>query len=657
MALLIATHGAAIAGSFVESERVLPATTRGWLSIADPKAFRASFRETNYGELINDPALEPFVKSVEKQIREGGRDRLGKLGLTLEDLAKIPGGEIAVALVEPAAGTAATLVLVDTTGREDEAKQLVERIVTRLVERGATKLPADNAAPDVVVYALPLDEADPKPVRRAVAIAALEHALVVGDHAGVVAETVAHLSTGREDCLASLPGFAAVVARCSAEVPASAAPLRWFVDPLKYAFASRAAYPPREERKGPDYIDILSRQGFDAVRGMGGYVHFGSGIHEARHHTLIYAPPLEGRSPESADRFNLAARMMRFPNAEVIDPPSWVPRDASSWVALHWDFRNAFASAETLVDELVGEKGVFADVIASLKEDPDGPQIDVEQDLIGALGESIVVVTRANVPVDLDSERLLIAVEAADPERVAATVGKSMGTDPDMRQVEFDGRVIWELVDRSADIPKLEIETPGGSVPHADRESEDDRGRGRRRRQKLREREERLLPHSAVTVAEGYLMIASHRDFLEHVLATAKDGESLVTAADYQRISAETRRLMPSPMALRSFGRVEDTIRTAYETIRQGEMPKSKSLIGQALNMVLASNGDEEAVREQRIDGSTLPDFETIRKYFGTVGSAMQAVDEGWYVSGFSLAKNPVEPEVANRPESTQVER
>ena len=99
------------------------------MSLADPAGFRASFRETSYGELLNDPALKPFVASIEKQIREGGRNRLGKLGLTLEDLEKIPGGEIALALVEPAPGSAATLVLVDTTDHAQETEALVKQII------------------------------------------------------------------------------------------------------------------------------------------------------------------------------------------------------------------------------------------------------------------------------------------------------------------------------------------------------------------------------------------------------------------------------------------------------------------------------------------------------------------------------------------------
>jgi hypothetical protein len=643
---LVGTGSIASGAGFTASEKILPATTRGWISIVDPAGFRESFRATSYGELLNDPILEPFVTSFGNQLREGSRNRLGKLGLTLEDLEKIPGGEITLALVEPAPGAAATLVLVDTTGHADETKALVKQIAERLEERGATKLAADDAAPDVVVFALPLDEEGPEPIRRAVAFAHLPECLIVGDHAGVVAETVAYLAEGREDCLASVPAFEAIRERCSAEVPDDADPIRWFIDPIKYAFASRETYPPREARNGPDYLDILASQGFDAIQALGGFVHFDDGIYEFRHHTLVYAPPLEGREPESEERYDLAARMLRFPNAETVEPPHWVPRDASSWVAVRWDMQNAFASADTLVDEMVGEKGVFEDVIASLKEDPDGPQIDVEEDLIKALGGGVVIVTHANVPVDVDSERLLIAIEADDPERVAATVAKSMSTDPDMQEVEFEGNVIWELIDRSTEIPMLEIETPGLAPPVVDRDRDDRDRRGSRNRQRLREREERLLPHSSVTVAEGFLMIASHRDFLEHVLKAAKEGDGLAGTDDYQRITQEIHRVMPNPMALRSFGRVEETIRTAYETIKQGSMPKSKSMVGQAINLLL-DDGNDDTVREQKIDGSTLPDFEEIRKYLGTVGAGMTSVDDGWYITGLSLPRHAEEPAAA----------
>jgi hypothetical protein len=641
---------AALGGSFPPSETIFPATTRAWISVAAPKAFGDSFQRSSYGQLVNDPAMKPFVESFRKQLAESGSKRLAKLGLTLEDLEKLPGGEVAAAAIEPQPGRLATVLLVDTTGHDAETKQVLETVSQRLTERKATKVTVPGIPTEITVYQLPPEDnaaaANEAAADRRVVIGRAPAAVIVGDDAATVAEVFAALGAGRADSLATVASYVAVAKRCGKEVPASAASLRWFVDPLAYAKAYQAANPPREKRKGPDYVAILARQGFDAVRGAGGLLVFDDGLSEMRHHTLIHAPPLPGRQPFSPDRFDLAARMLHFPDADPVVPPAWVPRDASSWISMQWDLQNAFASAESLVDDVVGEKGVFDDVIASLKEDPDGPQIDVEQDLVAALGSRLTVVSDYVEPLDIESERLVIAIEAVDAERVSQTVAKSMATDPDMQKVEFNGHVIWELVDRSAAIPKLEIETPGLKVQHADKEHDDD---AHRRRQRLREREEKLLPHSAVTVAHGHLLIASHRDFLERVLTTKGGIEALASTADYALTAGELKRLLPGKAAIRSFSREDESIRPAYELLRQGSMPKSKSVLGQLLNGIL-NDGKEGSVRAQKIDGSLLPDFAVIQRYLGTAGLGMESLPDGWYIAGLSLPRNGQKPEVARRP-------
>ena len=79
-------------------------------------------------------------------------------------------------------------------------------------------------------------------------------------------------------------------------------------------------------------------------------------------------------------------------------------------------------------------------------------------------------------------------------------------------------------------------------------------------------------------------------------------------------------------------------------------MPSSKSLLGQLLNGVL-SDGKPGSVRRQRIDGSTLPDFESVRKYFGSTGIAVESVEDGWFVGGFAFDRGgSAESEVARRP-------
>ena len=637
---------AASAAGFAPSETVFPSTTKAWVSFGDPAALRERFDRTDIGQLVRDPQMRPFLESAGEKARAAGRQRLGRLGMSYEDLDGLAGGEVALAVIEPAAGRLASVLLVDTTGHADRARGVVDAITARLAERKATRTGTSGGAATMSVWSVPPDAGSDTTTSVAVVVEA--DALIVGDDPATVTQIAANLAGARKDSLETVPSWKAVADRCGSGIDSGAAPIRWFVDPLGLARAVQAANPPREKRKGPDYVAILGRQGFDAVKGAGGCVVFDEGGHDVRHHTLIHAPPLEGRKPFAADRYALAARMLQFPNTARLEPPTWVPRDVSGWMTMQWDMQNAFASVESLVDDVVGEKGVFEDVIASLKEDPDGPQIDVENDLVGCLGTRVSIVSDHTMPIDLDSERLVIAIETHDPERVARTVAKSMATDPDMRKVEFDGHVIWELADRNDAIPTLEIETPGLAPPgpvDADHEAKS-------RRAKLREKEEKLLPHSAVTVAHGHLLIASHRDFLERVLATTAADGTLVDAADYAVVTEELARMFPSESALRSFARGDETIRPAYETLRRGEMPRSKSLMGQLLNALLG-DGKEGSVREQRIDGSKLPEFEAVERYFGPSGVAMETVEEGWYVGGVALPRDGRAEAVAREPSTT----
>ena len=126
--------------AFPESQRVFPDTTVAWISIADPEDFGASFDRTQYGKLLSDPSMEAFVTSFRQQLSKAGKQRLGKLGLTIEDLGEIPGGEIAVAAIVPEAGRLATVLLVDTSGHEKETEELLGTIEDRLLEQKAERL-------------------------------------------------------------------------------------------------------------------------------------------------------------------------------------------------------------------------------------------------------------------------------------------------------------------------------------------------------------------------------------------------------------------------------------------------------------------------------------------------------------------------------------
>mgnify|MGYP002138240501 CR=1 FL=1 len=84
--LLLAGPSLAVAGSFPPSEQILPATTRAWGSIADPRKMRERFNRSAMGRLLHDPLLSTFLDSLRGPNRSSERGQHTRFEITLEEL-------------------------------------------------------------------------------------------------------------------------------------------------------------------------------------------------------------------------------------------------------------------------------------------------------------------------------------------------------------------------------------------------------------------------------------------------------------------------------------------------------------------------------------------------------------------------------------------
>ena len=82
-----------------------------------------------------------------------------------------------------------------------------------------------------------------------------------------------------------------VMNRCAADAPAHVPSIRWYIYPLGYAEATRAATPPEKRRKGKTIIEIMRNQGYSAFNGVGGYVDVSADGYQIVHRTAVFAPP------------------------------------------------------------------------------------------------------------------------------------------------------------------------------------------------------------------------------------------------------------------------------------------------------------------------------------------------------------------------------
>jgi hypothetical protein len=282
----------------------------------------------------------------------------------------------------------------------------------------------------------------------------------------------------------------------------------------------------------------------------------------------------------------------------------------TTFATLYLDVAGAFNYVGSFFDAFYadGDAGTFDDIIKGLRDDPNGPQVDVTKDVIGKLGQRVTVVTDTVQPIDLYSSRTLIAVEAKDEKELARAIRLLMENDDDVKRRDLKGEiVVWETVTKEK--KKKKGAKDKGAKPDAPAPK---------------------APNGGVAVAHGQLFLASHVKHLEEILT--RTAKSLAGEADYQRVVRHLDKLGAGKDCLRSFSRADEDLQTAFEMLRTNQLDKSKSLYSQALLALLGDNA-------KQIDGSAFPPYEHFRPYLGPTGLFGDNQTDGWFYVGFSLRK------------------
>jgi hypothetical protein len=149
--------------------------------------------------------------------------------------------------------------------------------------------------------------------------------------------------------------------------------------------------------------------------------------------------------------------------------------------------------------------------------------------------------------------------------------------------------------------------------------------------------------------------MASDIDYLARVLEGFPEDERLANSPEYRKVAEAMDYLSPGERSGWSFGRTDDELRPNFELLRQGKMPQAKTMLGKFLNNLLLTEDEREdgTIRKQQIDGSNLPDFESVKHYLGPAGRVLRSEKDGWFVTVAVLNKSQ-EPRVESRePEPT----
>jgi len=672
------------------AEDLFPSTTVAFVATPDFQHLSDQFNKTQVGQLTADPVMQPFTEDLRRQFTERWFSIEERLGVTLDELRKIAGGELGMGRIRPAPGKAAVAVAVDVTGNLDETVKLLKKVSDHFTKqrRAARSVFKIDGCPEAIIrFDIPPGRDDPKAGPSHAFYCLTGNLLCASDDEGEIRGIVRRISPGGKDSLANWKPYQEVMKRCAADQPEAAPQLRWYIHPLGYAEVLYLNTPEDQRRKGKANYQVMAEQGFGAIRGAGGFGDFGTEGFEFIYRSAVYAPP----------PYRLAMKMMVFPNGRDFAPQRWVPRDIAAYSTLYTELLNAFDNFDSMFDEMQGGspilfrlpakhqsdlqrgvlsqelRGAFAkedfplpakatlstrdpgsrwkiiadedayvivkkgeqldvymeiwhDALYSLKHDEDGPQIDLRNELIAHLGQRVTMISDYELPITTTSERILLAFETKDEKAVAKAVQKNMEADKSVKRHVVDGNVIWEIIEEE------EAEGPkepsGSSLAPPKRRSDD----------QDEQEDARLLPHAAVTVSHGHMFIASHYDFLLKILKPREERETLARSIDYRRVAAAVEQLGVEQQCMRMFSRTDEEYRATYELIRQGKMPEAETVFGRLLNRLLGADSKGPG-RKQQIDGSKMPDYDVVRRHLGPAGMVASSEKDGWFVKGFTLKK------------------
>ncbi|NLE38350.1 MAG: hypothetical protein GX621_10035, partial [Pirellulaceae bacterium] len=437
--------------------------------------------------------------------------------------------------------------------------------------------------------------------------------------------------------LADATAFQKIMARCQKHAGEAVPQIRWFVDPIGYAECVRIMTPEDKRRKGVVITDVFRNQGFDAIQGIGGYIDFKVDQYELLHRTAVYAPGPYAKAPEPYVN-KVGMEILTFPNTSDYSLPPFIPNDVATCTMFHWDLLKVFDNIGPTFNELFADKGdttMFDDLIRDFEEDEFGPQINLREELVKHFDHRVTIISDYILPITTKSERLLFAVKVRDAEKVAAGIKKLLKDDPTIERREFEGLEIWETIEQD------EMHLPSAPVidlPDLAPEKKATPSKRERRLAGDEEDEELLLPHAAVTVVHGHLLVASHYDYLVEILTRAKQPEPLAESMDFRTVASAMDALGAGGDFLRAFSRTDEEYRPTYELIRQGKMPEAETMFARMLNSLFGPH-KPGVVREQKVDGKEMPDYQIVRRYLGPAGTFGRTEEDGWFVVGFMLKK------------------
>ncbi len=595
---------------------LFPSETQAFLCLPNSEAFLENWGATELGKLAADERLADFWTSQQESIRTRLSEAGWQLSIKFEDLPQICSGQAAMGwIARPDQETKAYSLglIIDVAGRDEQVAALMARVESEMSKIMAVAKSIESGGNTIKHFSLPKLPGDAR--SRDSYYAVVNDQLLAADDLQTIDELIAAQTKPRSDSLAMSEIYTQVQARIGHDK--DPVEVEYFVRPIGFGKLLRAVSgkPPRSQ---VDILKLLEGQGFDRVLAAAGCIQFNKTDLDMHHQGFILRD----------EEVPMSVQILDFPNQPELIPPPWINPNSASVLAFSWNFSEAFPKFKGIVDAYIGEEQ-FEQILEGFKLDPNGPQIDIQAEILPYIGTEFFTITEIVEPITPESKRSIICVKLKDPDnKLTGVLNRYSKLEPGSSTEDLGEYRIWKFSNEEIEEETLEFDAAPGAVKAGKGNQDDEVDNSP------------LLKQWAISIVDGYFVFASNPDTLVEIIqrATENPSESEFEAQELVQITRKMQQTLLQGDAGMSFSEIDLADRSfemQYELFREGILPQSRSLLALILERVLKT----DKAKPQQLQGSKLPPFEKVKEFFTPTGMVVRTEKDGWAIDGFVLGK------------------
>ncbi|MDX1945648.1 MAG: hypothetical protein SFU86_09570 [Pirellulaceae bacterium] len=555
--------------------RLLPERTLAYARIADTQLLVERFRETALGRIGQDEEVKPLVSQLYASAQQLWSRIEAQVGLPLDQLLRIPQGEICFAVVAPPEMRPGVIFLIDVKDQLTQARKLLDKGEELLVENGGRKEVEKVGEVEVAAYVGP-DGNTLYELER-------EGTILIASDKELLRFVLSAWDGQAEKTLADSHKFNTIMSRCSGAVD-DPPQLTLFADPVEiFRTVARGNF-------AATALALLPVLGLDGVQGIGASVTFGSGEFDSVQHVhLLLDNPRAG----------VLQLLAMSPGDSTPEP--WVPAGIVSYSTFNWDLQQTYDKGGLLYNSLTSE-GAFQEEVRRRVGDRLG--VDFEKDLLPALGGRFTFAQWIEHPVRLNSMASLIGLSLKEPSQFGPTLETIVKKlDENAEKKAFGGVSYWTM----KPLFRRPTERPDGPA--------------------LRQ------PDPCVAIVGDTLLITdSSAALVEAIKTAAEPALGLAGDLEFKLIASKIKRQVGGDApGMLSFSRPEQNLRFWYDLAAADDTRQQVNRRGE--------NNPVFFELDKALSDNPLPPFAVLAKYLAPGGGMMVNDETGLHYTTFTLRR------------------